>query len=329
MVGTSGAATIVAANRNTTFGRGAGAALTTGTDHVLIGYQAGNEIEDGVDNTIFGTTSCILDANRCVLVGNGAGDGCDEDNTVMGYRAGGYGGTGMSAQSCIFGNHAATSAVGSNDVFGADAGRSLTQGASNALFGRNAGKNITTGQSNILFGFNAGSGLTLADSNNIMLGFVGTAGTSGHIRVGTNGTHTRCFLQGVSGVTAVMGDPVFCTNSGQLGTVFSSIRFKRNIDEVVGPEVDKLSQLRVKRFKLNEDTRGDGTGYYSYGLIAEEVDEVFPELVSREDEPPHRPLSVQYHQIWPLVLRQMQLQQIRLDAMDIEIAAIKAFTAMP
>ena len=141
----------------------------------------------------------------------------------------------------------------------------------NALF-RN-----TTGSSNIALGVNAGSNVTTG-SNNIDIGNVGVAAEANTIRVGMQGTQTRTFIAGISGA-AVAGSTVVANANGQLGIAVSSERFK---DEI--KPMDKASEailaLQPVTFRYKKDIDPNRTP--QFGLVAEEVAKVNPDLVARD-----------------------------------------------
>jgi len=91
---------------------------------------------------------------------------------------------------------------------------------------------------------------------------------------------TATYIAGISGQAAIGGDPVLVTDSGKLGTVnFSSQRFK---DEV--KPMDKASEaiLALKPVTFRYKKEIDPQGIPQFGLVAEEVDKVSPDLVKRD-----------------------------------------------
>jgi hypothetical protein len=104
--------------------------------------------------------------------------------------------------------------------------------------------------------------------------------------------------------------------------------------EPLGDASDKLSRLRPVSYQYKADP-----GAIHYGLIAEEVDKVMPELVVRDED--NRPESVQYLEIVPLLLKDRQelraelarqralaeRQQSRLDRQEKELAELRRMLA--
>src|SRR6185437_4321193 len=126
-------------------------------------------------------------------------------------------------------------------------------------------------------GFHAGD-LTTGD-NNIVIGGRGVQGESNAIRIGGGvfgvGPQTAAFIAGING-TAVVGDAVVVDENGQLGTVASSARFKKNIKPM-----DKTSEAILALEPVSFQYRSDSKGTPQFGLIAEEVAKVNPDLVVR------------------------------------------------
>jgi Chaperone of endosialidase len=140
--------------------------------------------------------------------------------------------------------------------------------------------------------------------NNIYIANNGTD-ESGAIRVGTLGTHTTCFIQGINGVTTGLAAiPVLVDGNGQLGTVSSSIRFKHDIAEM-GDDSEIIYQLNPVTFVFNNDS----SETKQYGLIAEEVEQVFPAIVVRD--PNGNPVTIQY-QVLPVLLLNELIKQREL-----------------
>src|SRR5205085_12330821 len=119
----------------------------------------------------------------------------------------------------------------------------------------------------------------------------GSATESNVTRLGN--TQTSAFIAGVYGVTVSSGLAVFINSSGQLGTVSSSARYKDDIRDM-GNQSQRLQQLRPVTFHYKPDPNAS----QQYGLIAEEVAKVYPELVVRNKDGEVE--SVQYHQLIPM-----------------------------
>jgi hypothetical protein len=144
---------------------------------------------------------------------------------------------------------------------------------------------------------------------NIAIGHVGAAAEANTTRIGTS--QTRAFMAGVSGVN-VSGVAVFVDAAGQLGISTSSRRFKENIASMDDASAD-LMRLNPVTFNYL-DGQDDGRKLTQYGLIAEEVAEVYPDLVVKT--PDGKAETVRYHFLTPMLLNEMQKQQRKLVAQE-------------
>ena len=136
------------------------------------------------------------------------------------------------------------------------------------------------------------------------------SGDTSTIRIGVQGTQTQAFLAGVSGVTtAAAAAPVLVDANGQLGTTSSSRRFKHDI-ESIGAGSDRLMRLHPVSFYYNRSFV-HGPSALQYGLIAEDVAKVYPNLVVYGKD--GKPSAVAYQELPALLLAQVQKQQRRAD----------------
>jgi len=174
-----------------------------------------------------------------------------------------------------------------------------TSGNSNIAIGYYAGNTITSGSGNIHIG-DGSSGLITTGNNNIIIGNEGTAGDTTTIRIGTLGTQTKNFQAGIFGTTVGgSGVPVEVDNTGQLGTVVSSKKYKHDI-QPLNDLSSRIFELQPVSFKYNPDR--DASQTTQYGLIAEEVEQVYPELVVYKDGIPE---TVSYKFIPIFILSEM------------------------
>jgi hypothetical protein len=188
-----------------------------------------------------------------------------------------------------------------------------TTGSSNTALGTNALFNNTTGASNIAVGNTAGFNLTTG-SNNIDIGNGGVAAESNTIRIGA--AQTATYIAGISGATSAGGVAVFVDGAGHLGTITSSARFKEDIQDI-GEGSSALMKLRPVSFHYKQDV--DPSGIEQYGLVAEEVAKVYPELVVYDES--GAPQTVRYHFVNALLLNEVQRQARRAEAQQGEIEA--------
>ena len=136
---------------------------------------------------------------------------------------------------------------------------------------------------------------------------------SNTIRIGAS--QTDCYIAGINGVTIVAGAvPVVIGSTGQLGTVSSSRRFKHDISSMDDDSANIL-KLDPVTFVYNSDDFNTK----QYGLIAEEVNEVFPDIVVRDEN--GNPYTVQYHVLPVLLLNEMKTQQLSLETQQVSLEA--------
>jgi hypothetical protein len=140
--------------------------------------------------------------------------------------------------------------------------------------------NNYTGNDNISLGVGAGTNM-VGGSNNIEIwanpsGVPPFSDESNTIRIGINGTQKKTFIAGISS-TPVPGADVTVDGNRQLGVLPSSARYKRDIHDMGGASAG-LMKLRPVSFRYKDDP----SGTLQYGLVAEEVARVYPELVVME-----------------------------------------------
>jgi hypothetical protein len=172
---------------------------------------------------------------------------------------------------------------------------------------------VTTGSNNIALGYQAGFNLTTG-SNNIAIGNQSVAAESDTIRIGTG--QTRAFIAGISGVGVTGGVAVVVDNNGQLGIASSSRRTKDDITDM-GDSSSVLMQLRPVTFHYKSDQNPKGR-MLQYGLIAEEVATVAPNLVAHTSSGEIE--TVYYQHLAPMLLNEYQKQQRIIEAQAAELA---------
>jgi len=236
---------------------------TAGSFNTATGFQALRNNTTGDSNTANGINA---------LGDNTTGTG----NTAMGSSTLVFNTTGGSNTATGAGALLSNTTGGNNTANGVLALSGNTTGADNTAVGTNALLN-DTGSGNIALGSGAGSDHT-SDFNNIDIGNIGHAGESGVIRIGTGGTQTGTLIAGIFGV-GFGTDPVFVNSNGQLGVGVSSARFKTEIKPM-----DKVSEaiLALKPVTFRYKQEMDPRAMLRFGLVAEEVAEVNPDLVGRD-----------------------------------------------
>jgi hypothetical protein len=112
-------------------------------------------------------------------------------------------------------------------------------------------------------------------------------------------------------------------SSGLLGTSsVSSARFKQDVRDM-GDASDVLMRLRPVTFRYREDAVDDpeDAKIPQYGLVAEEVAEVAPELVTADSD--GRPYTVKYHELPALLLNEVQVQRRTIAKLEARIAELE------
>ena len=254
------------ADGNTAEGDSALFSLTTGNDNAAVGFQALYNNTEGRGNTANGSAA---------LFSNTYGAG----NTAIGVQA-------------LYHNTTAglNTAIGDSACYSIQDGQQNTAVGAYALFNNASGNTNTavgggalyyaSGYDNIGLGNYAGYNLTTGSSN-IDIGNQGVDGESNTIRIGTAGTQTNAFMAGIFEVVVTKSQPVYVDKQGHLGTKPSSERFKTDIKPM-----DKASEaiLALKPITFRYKKELDPDAVPQFGLVAEDVAKVDPNLVLRDDD---------------------------------------------
>ncbi len=189
-------------------------------------------------------------------------------------------------------------------------------GAENTAVGYGSLGSVTDGSNNIAMGYFAGYSVT-SGSYNIDIGNPGTSGDTRTTRIGRSSDQTKTFIAGIRGVTTVSANAiaVLIDSSGQLGTVNSSIRFKQDVADM-GDTSSLLMELRPVVFHYKTQPNGP----LQYGLIAEEVEQVMPDLVVRDATGQLE--SVAYHELPAMLLNELQKQQAQIQQQQAQIEGL-------
>jgi uncharacterized coiled-coil protein SlyX len=170
-------------------------------------------------------------------------------------------------------------------------------------------------------GVSAGLNLTTSN-NNIDIGNSGVTGESGQIRIGTSGTHTNTFVAGVSGVAVPGGVGVIIDAIGHLGTVVSSQRFKCEIKPM-----DKASEaiLALEPVTFRYKNELDPKGIPQFGLVAEQVEKIDPDLVARDDQ--GKAYTVRYEAVNAMLLNEFLKEHCKVEQQEATITQVKSTVA--
>ena len=296
--------TTVHAASNTALGQDALATVTTATHTVALGAGALHSLTTGERNTAIGSGALagMTSGGRNVAVGQGAlavstiGAGntatgasalfdntIGHQNTAVGFTALGNNTTGIR-----------------NTAVGVGALGEAVEDDRNVAVGAFALNNLTSGSENLALGSFAGTNV-LSGSTNVLIAHAGSGAESATIRIGTDGVHTRAFVAGIRNAN-VSGAPVLVDGSGQLGIASSSLQTKQDVESLAG-DARRVLALRPVSFRYREHV-AEGDPTLHYGLIAEEVAAVLPELVVFDAA--GRPQTVKYHLLAPLLLAELQ-----------------------
>ncbi len=305
------------ADENTAFGAAALLNNTSGTGNTATGAAALLNNTIGQDNTANGVFA---------LESNTEGS----ENTATGTRALSSNSTGATNTATGGGALFSNTTGNNNTATGFSTLSANMTGNGNTAIGRSA-LTITTGSGNTALGTNAGSALT-SGANNIDIGVdvIGAAGESNSIRIGANLPETSgasaCHIGGIFNQS---GDPASMTAvgidaSGKLATVLSSRRFKHDIKPM-----DKASEAILALKPVTFHYKSDVKNTPCFGLIAEEVAGVNPDLVVRNKD--GEIWSVRYDQVNAMLLneflkarRQIDAQQKQIDALTVGLQKVSA-----
>ncbi len=309
-------------NNNTADGLVALAANTTGDNNTANGHAALLDNTTGNNNTANGASALRGDVLERQTGSQNTATGFEtlfrnktgSNNTATGASALYSNTTGFfNAANGIQALYSNTTGY-DNTANGANALVSNTIGIKNTANGAFALSSNTTGSSNIALGLSAGTSLTTGD-NNIDIGNSGVAGESNTIRIGTSGTQTATYLAGIRGVAIAGAQPVGVNANGQLGVRGSSARFK----DAIRP-MDKASEailsLHPVSFRYKKELDPDGIP--QFGLVAEQVEKVNPNLVAYDEQ--GKPYTVRYEAVNAMLLNEFLKEHRRVAALEVKMA---------
>jgi hypothetical protein len=277
-------------NNNTATGSQALFSNTTGGTNTANGNSALYSNTAGNDNTATGNSALSSNTTGNGNVATGAYallNNNADNNTAVGTGALSNNQTG-SENTAVGTSALATNTGDFNTVIGSAALVFNSDGSFNTAIGRNALYSHTTGSGNIAVGETAGRIHETGDQN-IYIGNLGVATESNTIRIGNScvdcgpggstGPHTATFIAGIRDTATANADgvAVVIDSAGQLGTVSSSERFKKEIKPM-----DKTSEAVLSLRPVTFHYKTDSKGTAQFGLIAEEVAKVNPNLVVRD-----------------------------------------------
>jgi Chaperone of endosialidase len=331
-------------NENTAEGEDALFSLTTGSSNTGVGYEALYNIASNDENTAIGAralysgtfceenTAVGSDAMSSITTGDyntavgwhslgsaATGDGnvalgysaldgssIGSNNIAIGVEAMQFGTTGSG--NVGIGAYVGTSSGSDNVAIGDKARGNTNAGSFNTGLGYSA-LSYGTGSHNIGLGAVAGVALTTG-SHNIDIGNQGSAEDEKTIRIG-NRIHHRTFIAGISNVTVADGVAVVVGAQGQLGTMTSSARYKEAIQPMKDAS-DVILSLRPVTFRYKKNLDPKATP--QFGLVAEDVAKVDPDLVARDDK--GEPYTVRYEAVNAMLLNEFLKEHERVKSLE-------------
>jgi uncharacterized coiled-coil protein SlyX len=289
---------------NTADGDHALFSVTTGVANVAVGWYSLFSNTDGSFNTGVGAGSLLFNIGD-----QSTGDGTE--NTGIGTAALLFNTTG--SQNTAVGDTALEnndSAI-RNTAVGSRALINAVDGGHNTAVGRRALEGVVSGNFNVALGWQAG--FLASGNNNVYIGanMQGVAGENNACYIGS------IFGQSVDPATASL---VVIDGNGKLGTAVSSQRFKQDIEPM-----DKASEAILSLKPVTFHYKSDKKGIPQYGLIAEEVAKVNPNLVVRDKN--SEVTSVHYDQVWNMMLNEFLKEHKRVDDQQATITELKSTLA--
>jgi hypothetical protein len=308
---------------NTANGYSALLADTTGRDNTAVGSSALTHNTTASGNTAIGADALLFhktgDENTAIghfaLNSNING----HDNVANGSLAL-YGGTTGSDNTAIGASALQNNNGNRNTAMGESALGNNDSGNDNTAMGESALIN-NGGSNNIGLGHNAGSNLTTG-SNNIDIGAHGVAGESNTIRIGRFGVQNTAYMQGISGATVASGVTVIVGSNGQLGTVVSSARYKDAI-QPMNKASEAILALKPVTFRYKKEL--DPEGIPQFGLVAEEVEKVNPDLVARDAD--GKVYTVRYEAVNAMLLNEFLKAHRKMQEQEATITELKSTVA--
>jgi hypothetical protein len=307
-----GAATLLnnTAHENTAVGAGALVTNTTGLRNTATGAFALSGNITGSDNTASGDkalfTNTAGDGNTAIgtfaLRNNTEGGG----NTAVGFGAllsnGDQGGNTAGGFDALLNN-----TLCCNTAVGWHALLNSTVGGSNTAIGYFALGNATSSSNSAL---NSSAGLNVTTASNVICIDAGGANVS-----------DSCFIGNIWSQPGG-SQAVYINSDGKLGAQVSSRRFKNNIIPMEQAS-EVIYELKPVSFRYKPEI--EPTRPLAFGLIAEEVEEVNADLVTRDRH--GKPLSVRYDQVNAMLLNEFLKEHKRIEEQQATIADLKSSVA--
>ena len=309
---------------NTAEGQSALLSLTTGGFNTAVGFLSLRSDTTCQLNTAIGAGTLLANtADENTAIGAGAllsntigtqntADGAfvlflnttGSSNTAHGFEALFSNTSGQFNTADGFGALDLNTAGNSNTAIGTSALQFNTTGNNNTAIGDLALAANTAGSDNIAVGSDAGSNVTTA--NNVIC-----------IGAGLNGANVDngCYIGNIFTATSSGGVAVFVNGFGKLGTSTSSQRFKEEI-KPMDKASEALFSLKPVTFRYKKEI--DPQAIPQFGLVAEDVEKVNPELIVRDKE--GKPYSVRYDQVNAMLLNEFLKEHRKVQELEATVA---------
>jgi hypothetical protein len=320
---------------NTADGSNALLSISSGIYNSAFGFDALLAISDGSFDTGVGAGALIVDtAGVNTAVGAGAlfSNTVASDNNAFGTfalfnnditGAGSANFNNAHGRNCLLNNTDGDE----NDAFGDDSMFENTTGSQNTAVGDDSLDGNTTGSGNVAVGKEAGN--SIVDGNdNVVLGHnagIGLVHASRNIAIGTEAAGPFLDLDDTCFIGSIFGEPVsdpgtqaavFVDQFNVVGIFNSSRKYKHDI-QPMDKASETLYQLKPVTFKFNSDWKGST----QYGLIAEDVAAVDPQLVVRKDG---ETVTVRYEQINSMLLNEFLKEHKKVEDQQASISQLKS-----
>jgi len=316
--------------RNSALGRVALGSTTTGNYNSAFGYGALVANETHSNNTAMGylaLTDATANNNTAVGFESAKLTTTGHSNSALGFRSLHKNLTGNF--NSAFGYEALyeSSSASNNTAVGYQAGYSNTTGEYNTFVGKSAGysSNVAAGR-NTFVGMNSGYYVSSGDSNTILGRYNGNQGgldirtSNNNIVLSDGDGNPRLYFQTsnmhVIGMGAGSGTYTvkYNNSTGEVTKDTSSARYKDNIrDSNYG--LSDVLQMQSRMFEYKKE------GHTDVGFVAEELNEIIPELVAKDEE--NQPEAVSYDRLTSVLVKAIQEQQATITALQARIEALE------
>ncbi len=317
---------------NTAEGQDALLSLTSGTYNTAVGLFSLNSVTQGSFNTALGAATLLVNtgsdntaSGAGALLSNTTGG----NNTANGESALFYNTTGGSNTATGSGALQSNTTGNENTANGVDALHDNTIAVKNTATGVRALDHNITGSANTANGVNALVNNTSGADNTALGTGAGVTQTTGNGNVyigrgttGVAGENNKTYIRNINVTGLPATNVTVDLNTGLLGHATSSRRYKEQI-EPMDKASDALYQLKPVTFRYKKEI--DHTRALSFGLIAEEVAEVNPDLIARDST--GKPETVRYEAVNAMLLNEFLKEHKKVEQQQSTIAELKSTLA--